>query len=165
VEYPHQLRKKVDGKIIREHLSHGYPTVKINGKDQRKHRLIALQFIPNPNNLPEVDHINHNRVDNRIENLRWVTSSENKFNKGSHFGYQYEYFDELPTKCQPLIFYRGHDLEGYMVDEDHDIYFHNGFKYRKLVRLLMRGCYPYYRLRDIEGKHVSVFLSKIDDYL
>jgi hypothetical protein len=28
----------------------------------------------------------------------------------------------LPTKCQPLIFYRGHDLEGYMVDEDHDIF-------------------------------------------
>ena len=42
------------------------------------HRLVALAFIPNPDNKPEVDHINKNRIDNRIENLRWVTSKENK---------------------------------------------------------------------------------------
>jgi hypothetical protein len=41
------------------------------------HRLVAEAFIPNPNMLNEIDHINTNRLDNSISNLRWVTHKEN----------------------------------------------------------------------------------------
>ena len=41
------------------------------------HRLVAFTFIPNPMNLPEIDHINNNRDDNRVENLRWISRVEN----------------------------------------------------------------------------------------
>ena len=46
-----------------------------------RHRLIAETFIPNPNNKWCVDHINGIRTDDRLENLRWATASENLQNK------------------------------------------------------------------------------------
>ena len=57
-----------------------------DGKQKRfsVHRLVAQAFIPNPDNKPEVDHINQDRSDNRLENLRWVTALENGQNKGNY---------------------------------------------------------------------------------
>jgi hypothetical protein len=49
-------------------------------KSYRVHRLIALAYIPNPDNKPHIDHINRIKTDNRIENLRWVTHIENMQN-------------------------------------------------------------------------------------
>lgn len=48
--------------------------------DKFLHRIVAELFVPNPENKPEVDHINTNKSDNRAENLRWVTHSENMRN-------------------------------------------------------------------------------------
>jgi hypothetical protein len=55
----------------------------INGerKKYRIHRLIALQWLPNPDNLPEVDHIDRNRQNNHIDNLRWVDRQTNRRNQ------------------------------------------------------------------------------------
>ena len=57
-------------------------TLKKDKKDKkfRVHRLVAHMFIPNPDNKPEVDHINTDRCDNDVNNLRWVTRKENHNN-------------------------------------------------------------------------------------
>ena len=54
------------------------------GKKLAIHRLIALAYIPNPDNKPCIDHVNRIRNDNRIENLRWATHLENNQNKSDH---------------------------------------------------------------------------------
>lgn len=51
-----------------------------NNKAHRfyQHRLLGEHFIPNPENKPEINHIDGNRCNNSLNNLEWVTSSENK---------------------------------------------------------------------------------------
>ncbi len=65
----------------------GYLTIKLsNAKGKRKHeyihRLVALAFIDNPNNYPEVNHKNEIKTDNRVENLEWCDREYN-INYGS----------------------------------------------------------------------------------
>ena len=83
-QYPFPIRRKGTDNVINEWINNtGYMACKLNGKQYRKHRIIALQFIPNnePDDKPFIDHINHKRADNRIENLRWVSKSQNSRNK------------------------------------------------------------------------------------
>lgn len=64
--------------------SKGYRGVLLrNGIDKVKrrsvHRIVAQAFIPNPNNLPQINHLNGDKNDNRVENLEWCTASQNMF--------------------------------------------------------------------------------------
>lgn len=62
----------------------GYRVVKLKTQTYLVHRLVAETFIPNPHNKPQVDHIDRNRANNNICNLRWVTSHENMLNTPVH---------------------------------------------------------------------------------
>ena len=75
-----QVRNKKTGRILKPWNNKGYFQVKILKKWFYIHRLVAVAFIPNPDNLPEVDHINKNSQDNKVENLQWI-SRENHIQK------------------------------------------------------------------------------------
>lgn len=58
----------------------GYLSIKYKGKGYFVHRLVAETFLTNTDDKPEVDHINRDKCDNRVENLRWATHLENMRN-------------------------------------------------------------------------------------
>lgn len=55
------------------------------------HRLVADAWLPNPKNLPFVNHKNGNRDDNRVENLEWISISENNMKENQNNGRTYVY--------------------------------------------------------------------------
>lgn len=69
--------KKTDGSITYGTDSNGYKAVKIQGNQHRVHILVAILFIPNPNNLPIVNHLDGNKSNNDVSNLVWSTHAEN----------------------------------------------------------------------------------------
>lgn len=79
-----EIRQNKKNKILKPHINkrNGYVYVMFrcdNGKyvNKRMHRLVAEAFLPNPNNLPMVNHKDFNRANNRVDNLEWVNGSQN----------------------------------------------------------------------------------------
>ena len=166
-EYPYTIRKKSNKREIKEGLfNHGYVRVYLNCTPYLKHRLIALQFLPNddPEHKTDVDHINHDKTDYHLANLRWVSQSENCKNKSSYKGVQCNYIDDIPDESMIVDFYDmtnglRHEFEGYYY-HDGVFYYDNDVNYRILNINTNKSGTRYVAMRNIYGKLVCVCINR-----
>ena len=76
----HKVKPQPNGK--------GYLRASIGGKLRFVHRLVAEKYIPNPDNLPQVNHKDGNKLNNSVDNLEWVSNQQNRdhaIKNGLHF--------------------------------------------------------------------------------
>lgn len=80
-----QVKSLIRNKLLKPEIRGGYLRVCLHKENKRKkifiHRLVAEAFLSNEDELPEVDHINGDRTDNRVCNLQWITRVENNRKK------------------------------------------------------------------------------------
>ena len=68
-------KKRLGGKILSPKR---YPRINLNGDYFLIHQVVARTFIPNPNNYQQVNHIDGNKLNNRVDNLEWVSNQQNR---------------------------------------------------------------------------------------
>ena len=175
-EYPFTIRRKYDNyEPVETFNKDGYPEIALKGNHYRKYRIIALQFIENddPKHKIQVDHINHNKSDYHIENLRWVTPSENQLNRTGHKGnIKYEFVDDIPEEAFVIDTYetrndmRYFDKNRYFYyydDENDEDVFYGKVKddlYRRLHINSNKYGNRYVNTLDVNHKVVAICLTK-----
>lgn len=163
-EYPFTIRKKSNGHEVGEYIDKdGYVRCNLNQKPYLKHRIIALQFIQNddPENKTDIDHINHDKIDYHLENLRWCSRSENNKNRTSYKSVEYEFVDEISDDAIMVIDYGAHRFQYlYYVEEDDSFYEDIGVSYRKLHTTFDKRGRAFVNAYNTNDKRVQIYFNK-----
>ena len=166
VEEPHRIRRIGKDRFVTETLNggNGYTQVKLNGRIYRLHRILAKHFLPNPDDLPEVDHIDRNPLNNSIENLRWVSRSENLRNRGQYTVRRREYMNTPPDDLIEITRYNDFEFEEnkyfFCGENDRIVQRINDHKWQLLTQTPHNG-YLRIHMRDINGHNHQICMHKL----
>ena len=168
-KYPYQIRKKSTGKILCECVnSSGYVHLAIKTKKVKKHRLIAIQWIENdyPETKIQIDHIDRDKLNNHISNLRWITPSDNCRNRNYNSRSTEEFVDELPNDSMLIESYNNHSFDKYFYDHQNDrILMFTRYEKIKICKPYTMGNRLVMQFYDISGKQRIFGFEKLMKYL
>lgn len=155
-KFPFAIRKKGSDKPIKETFNNRnkYYCCTLNKKTYLKHRLIAKQFLENPNDYRCIDHVNHVRTDNRLENLRWVSNRQNSNNQSIQ-----TFVETISEDSIKVEDYNGYEFEFLYFHED-VFYVYNGINYVIKPKYLSQRGYYCIKLRDKSGKQRAIYFNK-----
>ena len=166
---PFTIRRKDTKRVVSETvMRNGYLKVGLataSGRVTRyKHRLIAQQFIPNPNNLPDVDHIDRDKTNNSLSNLRWVSRSDNLRNRNMKSPGKRQYLDHAPNDITEIISFNDAVYPNdtyYFCYEDDCVYKKiNDHQWQKLKQTPQSG-YLVSNMTDINHNRHKIYMHKI----
>jgi hypothetical protein len=164
VEYPHYMRYRDTKFLMREETRRGVIYVECDGNFTAKHRLIAQQFVENPENKEIVIHKNGNTTDNHIENLDWITKAE-QGQLCRKAASKMDLFDQRPDNLIDIS-----DIE-YSKNKHKfkDLYFDGETMWNYKPSVNKWHKFAVYRgscnVKSIEGKPVAMSVRKVKQYL
>mgnify|MGYP001025824393 CR=1 FL=1 len=174
-EFPFVIKKRLNNRIIKEGINNnGYTRVYLNRESYLKHVLVAKQFLPNddPTHKTQVDHINHDRTDYHLSNLRYVSPSDNNKNKSSNKGIEFKFIDDIPIDSTVIDFYETR-TERREFEQEKYYYFHDETNdedkffgkitdnlYKVLHINTNKSGNEFVSMRDINNSRVSVYINR-----
>ena len=166
---PHRIRKIGSNAFVAPYIDRftGYVKLTLNGRTYLLHRILAKHFLPNPENLPQVDHVDRDPVNNSIENLRWVSSSDNMRNRTVTAYGRREYMTIPPNDLIEITHYNHFEYPAnkyfFCCENDKVVQRINTHKWRFLSECAQNG-FLKVNMRDINGRNHQILMHKLIDH-
>lgn len=154
-----EIKNTKTNKILKGTIRNGYQMVKLtiegNKKDYLVHRLVAITFLDNPLNLPQVNHKDKNKLNNTISNLEWISIKDNMIHRSENIK-----INRTINKRQEIILnehWRQYKNSNYWISDLGECY---NVKTKKILLPIKVGQYYKYCL-SINGEKTSHLIHKL----
>jgi hypothetical protein len=158
--FPYVIRRKGTIDNIQDVPCGDYRVYSLNGRMHYRHRLIAQQWLPNPNNLPQVHHLNGDPSDNELTNLMWVSAKTNQCNKFKYGDRDIVYVNTLPGHPFQVEVYGNWTFDNLWYSDGH-FYDYTLNKFRQLPeREVGPRAMKVSQATDVDGRNHLIYYSK-----